>query len=73
MEKSDVSPLEQAFDGGFFAKVAGDVEEDEHAKKKENARVGPEIQAHLYRDSRLPKLQKSPVSVFSTNSIHAAV
>ena len=57
----------------FFAEVVGDVEEDDRAKKKENAQVGPEIQAHLYRDSRLPELQKSPVDVLSPNSVHAAV
>ena len=52
-EKSDNSPLEQAFGVGVFSEVAGDVEEDDHARRRENARVGPEIQAHLYRDSRL--------------------
>ena len=50
-EKSDISPLEQAFDAGFFAEVAGDVEEDDRTKKKEKARVGPEIQAHFFWDS----------------------
>ena len=58
---------------GFFAKVARDVEEDDRAKKKENERVGSEIQAHLYRDSGLSELQKSPVTVLSPNSAHAAV
>ena len=55
-KKSDISPLEQAFDVGLFAKVAGDVEEDDRARRRENARVGPEIQAHLYRDTMLPEI-----------------
>ena len=36
-KKLDISPMEQAFDAGFFAEVAGDVEEDDRAKNKENA------------------------------------
>ena len=58
-EKSDISPLEQAFDAGFFAEVAGGVKEDDRIRRRENAQVGPEIQVHLYRDSGLLKLQKA--------------
>ena len=73
MKKSDISPLEQAFDAGFFAEVSRDAKEENCAKKTKNARVGLEIQTHLCQDSGLPELQKSPVSVLSPNSAHAAV
>ena len=36
-EKSDYSPLEQAFGAGVFAKVVGDDEEDDRGRKKETA------------------------------------
>ena len=54
-EKSDNSLLEQAFGVGGFVEIAGDDEEDDRGRRKENARVRPEIQAQLYRDTRLPK------------------
>ena len=72
-KKSDISPLEQAFDATLFAEVARDVEEDDRARRRENARVGIEIQAHFYRDSRLSEIQKSPVAVLSPNPVHAAI
>ena len=39
-EKSDNSPLEQAFGAGVFAEVARDVGEDDRARRRENAQVG---------------------------------
>jgi len=42
-EKSDISPLEEAFGAGFFAEVAGDVGEVDRTRRRENTRVGPKI------------------------------
>ena len=50
-EKSDNSPLKQAFGAGVFAEVVGDKEEDDHERRRGKSRLRLEIQAQMYRDT----------------------